>query len=105
MSDDYYAGGWFGESWGAPVNDPELHKETPVGEICPGCQKPIREGDVGMLIPNIGLADAVKLGAYHRNCFLRLVGILDIIESVAALAEDCPECKKVAGHESWCSRA
>lgn len=52
---------WFGESWGAPVCDPERNVPTPVGFTCVECDKTVEDGDTGFLLwPN----------AYHRVCFL-----------------------------------
>lgn len=44
---------WFGESWGAPVNDDVPHAPTPAGEPCLFCAKPILEDDQGYLVPGI----------------------------------------------------
>lgn len=68
---------WFGESWGAPVCDPEDHIETPVDEVCPGrlcVRKIIREGDRGISVPWVhdGFVDTLD---WHLNCFLHELGI------------------------------
>jgi hypothetical protein len=63
-----WPGGWFGESWGAPVCEPDRHRPTPVGQACLGCVVPIAEGDQGMLIPS-----EEGLTAHHLDCFLEIV--------------------------------
>jgi hypothetical protein len=65
---DDYPGGWFGESWGAPVCDEQRHLPIPLGEKCPECDTEIELTDNGMLIPS-----SRGLLAYHRICFLRTV--------------------------------
>jgi hypothetical protein len=61
---------WFGESWGAPCCEEELHVATPVGVVCMECEKRIVGGDQGFLVPHrSAMAD---LG-YHRVCFLRTI--------------------------------
>jgi len=59
---------WFGESWGAPVCEPQRHAPTPVGGLCIECDTPIREGDTGFVSSN-----GVQRLFYHRVCFLRTV--------------------------------
>lgn len=82
MSD--YAGGWFGQSWGAPACDPARHRPTPVGALCDTCEKPVGESDQGMLIPHVSGAElypTVALLAYHLDCFLSMIvpkGVLDV---------------------------
>lgn len=66
-----YPGGWFGESWGAPVCDPARHLPTPVGDLCEECMGVITAADSGMLIPYLGGLDGpTTLDAYHLPCFL-----------------------------------
>jgi hypothetical protein len=60
---------WFGESWGAPVCEPEQHTATPVGRICVECDNPVEDGDTGFVMPVTNLGSLV----YHRVCFLRTV--------------------------------
>lgn len=72
MSTQDYPGGWFGESWGAPVCEPERHKPTPVGVKCPTCDVPIAEDDQGMLIPLVR-DQGWELEPYHYTCFLSMV--------------------------------
>lgn len=86
---------WFGESWGAPVNETTDHVDTPVGESCAqGCGRPIAEGDQGVLIPGVNtltlqgrflmrdgstedtFVERVQAEhAYHLDCFLRSIGM------------------------------
>jgi hypothetical protein len=67
-----YPGGWFGESWGAPVCVPERHLPVPTGQPCVECTQPVQETDQGLLIPyaNDG---GWELTAYHLPCFLATV--------------------------------
>lgn len=64
---------WFGESWGAPINEDVPHAPTPVGEQCEGCHQPVEDGDQGVLIPDAGWVIPVERPFHHR-CFL--AGIL-----------------------------
>lgn len=73
--------GWFGESWGAPVCDPELHVETPVGWQCIGHdhlhvdRSPlIEEGDQGVTLPLYVEPGRADRAAYHLDCWLHEVG-------------------------------
>ena len=70
---DNYPGGWFGESWDAPVNEESRHLPTPVGDRCVGCAGDIIETDRGMLVPFADVRPAA-LGAWHLDCFLRSFG-------------------------------
>ena len=67
-----YPGGWFGESWGAPVCEESQHLPTPVGDLCTECAQPITEDDQGLLIPFAGMTPAV-LCSYHLTCFLSTI--------------------------------
>lgn len=67
-----YPGGWFGESWGAPVCDPDRHRPTPVGQPCEECTVEITGDDSGMLIPYVE-AVGWHLTAYHLPCFLSTI--------------------------------
>lgn len=68
--DDYYPGGWFGKSWGAPVCEESRHLPTPVGDRCVSCTWFIKDDDQGMLIPFAGMKPATLM-SYHLECFLR----------------------------------
>jgi hypothetical protein len=74
MSDHGYPGGWFGESWGAPVCDPVRHKPTPVGELCVFCEGEILKTDQGLTIPHASAA-GVGLRSMHIECFLKNIGV------------------------------
>ena len=72
---------WFGESWGAPVCEPELHVETPVDMVCLGHDHMhstrssfIKAGDQGVTLPDYGRTDRVTRVAYHLDCWLHEVG-------------------------------
>lgn len=41
---------WFGESWGAPMCEPDEHAPTPVGVLCFQCEEAVEEGDKGVLM-------------------------------------------------------
>lgn len=61
---------WFGQNWGAPIcTNP--HVGTPVGTECYLCRdKPIAEGDRGVVLPFCGEpGDPPELAA-HLRCFL-----------------------------------
>lgn len=68
----HYPGGWFGESWCAPVCDEARHLPTPVGDLCTECAQEITADDQGVLIPFAGMTPIV-LSAYHLPCFLATV--------------------------------
>jgi len=65
---------WFGESWGAPVCEPEDHAATPVGKLCGGCREPIREIDHGVIMPFLGSETDDKEMAMHLSCLMRNLG-------------------------------
>lgn len=75
VEEDNYAGGWFGESWGAPIcEEEEHHRETPTGQLCMDCAMVIVEGDQGLLIPGGKLLDEVivyTIDPIHIECFRR----------------------------------
>ena len=70
---DEYPGGWFGQSWDAPVNEEGRHLPTPVGDTCASCLEPIQDTDRGMLIPVVTFERGVSalLEAWHLECYLR----------------------------------
>ena len=47
VDDDLGTVRWFGESWGAPINDPRSHVTTPVDERCIECLLLIKSDDQG----------------------------------------------------------
>lgn len=65
---------WFGESWGAPVCIPANHVATPVGASCLRCDAPIREKDVGVVMPFIRNIEAPPdMVPMHHDCLMRSV--------------------------------
>ncbi len=67
---------WFGESWGAPVCDPEFQVPVPKGEECVNCGQEIVSDDAGFIIPHLSLSELPRNRAYHRDCFLREIGAI-----------------------------
>lgn len=49
--------------------------DTPVGAICPACNKPIEKHDRGFIIPHV--EDKVTERPWHRACFLFTIGVED----------------------------
>lgn len=70
MSDDY-AGGWFGQSWGAPVCDPARYLDVPDGSACIDCLDPILRSDAGLAVPFVYEVGSVTLTYHHIACWLR----------------------------------
>jgi hypothetical protein len=69
---------WFGESWGAYVNDTTEHMDTPVGDRCQYCHKVITANDSGFELPVADLSGELEPAVYyHRACLLRSVGVRD----------------------------
>ncbi len=74
MSDnDWYPGGWFGPSWGAPVNEEGRHLAIPIGEACMYCNGRFRAGDQGLTMPHVGEGGA-SLVSVHIDCFRHEIG-------------------------------
>lgn len=74
---------WFGESWGAPVNE-AVHVRTPVGERCMRCDIVVVDGDQGLVIPF--LADPGELWVerpWHLDCWYEEMGINSIIRHMS----------------------
>jgi hypothetical protein len=71
---------WFGESWGAPVNEDTQHVGTPVGEYCAQCGDPIQEKDKGLVMPHVERgqlhANVSVQRPWHLRCFLKNIGVL-----------------------------
>ena len=61
---------WFGESWGAPMNDPRTQVPTPTWERC-DCGQPILTGDQGLSIPK---SEGGRV-FYHLVCFYQSLGL------------------------------
>lgn len=68
---------WFGDNWGAPVNDEGRQVPTPIGQHCLDCRVKIEQGDRGLMIPHAG--DAPSVQPHHLGCFLRAVGIPEVL--------------------------
>ncbi len=66
---------WFGEPWGAPVNQTCARMEVPDGEVCPYCTRSIRPNDQGFEIPGLAYDGTVLVLDYHRACFYAELGI------------------------------
>ena len=80
MTEDLGTTRWFGESWGAPVCEPELHVDTPVGMVCIGHDHLhshrsafIVAGDQGVTIPILGDPAGHRV-VYHLGCWLHEIG-------------------------------
>lgn len=78
--------GWFGESWGAAVCDPNHHVATPIGQPCLRCLEPIFLGNQGILKPHVTLGGGVTLRPQHITCLLMSF----------THPPECPHCR---GHE------
>ena len=73
---------WFGESWGAPICDPERHVHAPLGDAgkppwnCGGCREPFKAGDQGIVMDYLGApGDPIEEIAYHRRCLAIALGL------------------------------
>jgi hypothetical protein len=65
---------WFGESWGAPVNDPRAKIDTPLGTRCLECMLWIKNGDQGFRIDG---GENPGFSYFHKKCFLAAIGAPD----------------------------
>ena len=63
----------FGDWGNAPVTFYSERVPTPVGELCLFCDKPIEEGDAGMIAPFFDEGEEWKERAHHRKCFLESI--------------------------------
>ncbi len=71
---------WFGDSWGAPICDPDYKIDRPVGTKCLECARPITGRDRGVVtacssniwgswnFPVEG--GSYRVASYHLTCFL-----------------------------------
>lgn len=77
---------WFGDSWDAPVCETTHHIATPVGELCQWCGPscPIEDGDQGFVLPLIKPDGFTGTIYFHRVCFLREIGIYEVITEQGA---------------------
>lgn len=64
---------WFGQSWGAPINDEAPHQDTPVGGTCLRCKQPIETQDQGVTMMSFGLDWEATRTASHLDCFMRSI--------------------------------
>lgn len=69
---------WFGESWDAPICDPERHIPTPVGWTCHHCLSPIEEYQRGVLMGLLFEVGGWSEVHTHLACFLADMGIAEI---------------------------
>ena len=83
---------WFGESWGAPVCEPEDHIDTPINEDCARCRGAIEEGQQGVTVPYLtgrsgedGWMDRL---AWHLDCWLAEVVGDDMADIVMEAMDD-----------------
>lgn len=67
--------GWFGESWGAPINSIQPRFETPVDENCFFCREPILATDQGYVMPFDDETEGLKRVAVHKRCQHRALGL------------------------------
>ena len=63
---------WFGESWGAPVNDDCEQVPIPVGELCANCDELIEADGQGVMLYHLTMDDA-GYRPYHYECHMRTV--------------------------------
>lgn len=92
---------WFGDGWGAPVNDPRARVPVPVGEPCMGgCGHSIAEHDRGIGIPHL---PGGHYGWHHLGCWLRSLGLTpDILRSDDSLYDVAKEItEQEFGVGSW----
>ena len=75
MSDERGTVRWFGPSWGAPINDPRTHIETPLLIQCIGCDGWFHEGDQGITTAATPSIAPIGYVGYHLDCFRREIGI------------------------------
>lgn len=60
---------WFGEPWGAPVNEECGRADVPVGQWCEKCEEPIAEGERGVLVPEQKFGGSIER-PWHLACFV-----------------------------------
>lgn len=74
---------WFGESWGAPVNDDDFKWPTPVGELCQDCRRAIAADDQGFLVYNHDYASSASTyKPWHRDCLIGSIIPEDVLQTV-----------------------
>lgn len=48
---------------------------TPIDTPCLGCKVPIKDGDVGIVLPHVSAEGSYAEEPWHRQCFLDALGI------------------------------
>jgi hypothetical protein len=75
---------WFGEPWPSPdlraaaCEDDALRVPLPDGQTCPMCDKPVVQGDQGLVIPHIfmsGILQVTEIRYIHLSCLLLSIGM------------------------------
>lgn len=61
---------YFGDPWDAPVIDSGTPTETPVGQECCRCGRPVAEGDQGIVVPHLADDGSSSPTPAHRGCFM-----------------------------------
>ena len=65
---------WFGEDWNAPVCEEGEQVETPFGQPCEDCKRPIEQGDQGIVL--VSYEDhIVRDFPVHLDCLMGMVGV------------------------------
>ena len=64
---------WFGKIWNPRCCDPEDHAETPAGQSCLYCEKPIEINDQGIIMPMVPLDGPARDVPSHLDCFLKRI--------------------------------
>jgi hypothetical protein len=62
---------WFGVRWSGNVCREAPHIDTPVGEPCIRCKKPIEALDQGITLPHLAADGAVSRSVFHRDCYIQ----------------------------------
>lgn len=62
---------WFGESWGAPVNETNERMGVPLGRQCIACGIAFQPDDQGIETPAVGFKWPTVI--YHKDCFMRSI--------------------------------
>lgn len=84
---------WFGETWGAPICEPEKKVTTPVGQECLECKEPILANDQGVMMPFTDFVHGEprsRMIAEHLDCFL---------DTILPHGPDCPRCRGLERNE------
>ena len=67
---------WFGHQWNAPICEDSTHIETPVGQQCFWCEKPIIASDVGVVLPHLGETESTE-EPWHLYCLQTSLGVVE----------------------------